>query len=87
MSTTSITRKTPSPRPLPLYFAEVNYGRPGIAFQETDRDRNSREHIIGLIRSGEIEVVKIIEVNEINGTVFDVTDELVAEAMDDREAA
>jgi hypothetical protein len=84
MSTTStFTRKTPSPRPLPLYFAECDYGRPGIAFRETDRDRNSREDIISLIRSGEIEVIKVIEINEINGTVFDVTDELVAEALDD----
>jgi hypothetical protein len=81
MSTATILRKTPTPRPLPIYFAEVSYGRLGNAFRETDRDRNSRDEIVSLIRSGEIEVVKIIEINEINGTVFDVTDELVEEAM------
>lgn len=86
MSTSTITRKQPSPRPLPLYFAECVYGRFGNAFRETDRDQNSRNEIICLIRSGDIEVVKVIEVNEINGTVFDVTEELVAEAMMQRAA-
>jgi hypothetical protein len=86
MSTSTILRKTPSPRPLPIYFAEVDYGC-AKAFQETDRDRNSRQAIVEMIRSGEIEVVKVIEINEINGTVFDVTDELVSEALAQREAA
>lgn len=86
MSTSTI-RPAPTPRPLPLYLAECSYGRHGNAFRETDRDRDSRDEIIGLIRSGEIEVVKIIEINEINGTVFDVTDELVSEALAQREAA
>ena len=87
MSTTITIPQTRPSNPHPLYLAECRYGRFGNAFRETDRDRNSRHEIIDLIRTGEIEVVKVIEVNEINGTVIDVTDELVAEAMDQREAA
>jgi hypothetical protein len=71
----------------PLYLAECSYGRHGNAFRETDRDSNSREAIIDLIRTGEIEVVKVIEVDEVAGTVCDVTEEIVNEAMDLREAA
>ena len=71
----------------PLYLAECSYGRHGNAFRETDRDSNSRAAIIDLIRSGEIDVIKVIEVDEAAGTVCDVTDELVGEAMDLREAA
>lgn len=71
----------------PLYLAECSYGRHGNAFRETDRDSNSRAAIIDLIRSGEIDVIKVIEVDEAAGTVIDVTDELMAEAMDLREAA
>lgn len=65
----------------PLYFAECNYRRLGNAFRETDRDQNSRSEIIDLIRTGEIDVVKVIEVDEVSGTVCDVTDEMVSEAM------
>lgn len=72
---------------LPLYLAECSYGRHGNAFRETDRDSNSRSAIIDLIRSGEIDVIKIIEIDEAAGTVCDVTDELVSEALDLREAA
>lgn len=72
---------------LPLYLAECSYGRHGNAFRETDRDSNSRSAIIDLIRTGEIDVVKIIEIDEVEGSVRDVTAELVAEAMDLREAA
>lgn len=71
----------------PLYLAECRYGRYGNAFRETDRDSNSRAGIIDLIRSGEIDVVKVIEIDEVAGTVCDVTDELVSEAMEMREAA
>lgn len=71
----------------PLYLAECNYGRLGNAFRETDRDTNSRAAIIDLIRTGEIDVIKVIEIDEVAGTVCDVTDELVSEAMDLREAA
>ena len=71
----------------PLYFAEVSYGRLGPAFRETDRDLNSRDEILTLIRSREIDPIKIIEVVEPceewpNGRVADVTDEIVAEALD-----
>jgi hypothetical protein len=73
--------------PNPLYFAEVQYGRLGPAFRETDRDLNSRAEIITLIRSGEIDPIKIIEVTEPcdeypQGRVADVTDDLVAAAID-----
>jgi hypothetical protein len=77
---TSTNRHIPTPRPLPIYFAECRYGRLGNAFRETDRDSNSRDEIISLMRSGEIEAIKILEVNEINGTVVDVTLELQLEA-------
>ena len=70
-----------SPNLSPLYFAECNYRRHGNAFRETDRDQNSRQEIIDLIRTGEIDVVKVIEVNEVAGTVCDVTDEMINEAM------
>jgi len=73
--------------PLPLYFAEVQYGRLGPAFRETDRDLNSRAEIVSLIRTREIDPLKIIEVIEPceeypHGRVSDVTDELVAAAID-----
>jgi hypothetical protein len=68
-------------RPLPLYLAECRYGRLGNSFRETDRDQNSRDEIVSLIRSGEIEVVKVIEIDEVAGTCCDVTDEIVTEAM------
>jgi len=64
----------------PLYFAECSYGRHGNAFRETDRDANSRQAIIDLIRSGEIHPIKIIEVCEDEGTVRNVTDELIEAA-------
>jgi hypothetical protein len=78
--TAAITLKTAT-RPFPLYLAECSYGRYGNAFRETDRDRNSRHEIVALIRSGEIEVIKVIEIDEIAGTCCDVTDEIVSEAM------
>lgn len=75
-------------RPAPLYLAECRYGRYGNAFRETDRDRNSRAEIINLIRSGEIDVVKVIEIDEVEGYCQDVTDDLVGEALQlEREAA
>jgi len=70
----------------PLYLAECSYGRYGRAFRETDRDANSREEIVALIRSGEIDIVKVIEIDEVAGTCSDVTDEIVSEATM-REAA
>jgi hypothetical protein len=68
-------------RPHPLYLAECRFGRLGNAFRETDRDRNSRAEIVELIRSGEIDVVKVIAIDEVEGTCSDVTDEIVGEAM------
>ena len=73
--------------PHPLYFAEVNYRRLGPAFRETDRDLNSRDEIVTLIRTREIDPLKIIEVTEPceefpQGRVRDVTDELVEAAID-----
>lgn len=73
--------------PSPLYLAEVSLGRLGRVFIETDRDRNSRDFVIGLIASGEIEPVKVLEIDEEAHSCRDVTDEIVAEAMDQREAA
>jgi hypothetical protein len=77
----------PSPRPHPLYLAEVNLGRLGKVFIETDRDENSRDFILGLIRSGEREVVKVIEVDEVEGTCRDVTEEILSDALSMMEAA
>lgn len=65
-----------------LYFIECNYGRLGNAFRELDRDSNSRDAVIGLIRSGEVSPIKILEVNEDAGTCRDVTLELTEEADD-----
>lgn len=71
-----------------LYFAETISPRiKGPWFIETDRDNNSRAAMIDLIRTREIDVIKVIEIDEGAGTVCDVTDELMAEAMDLREAA
>ena len=61
----------------PVYFIESDLGRLGRVFIETDRDSNSRSHVIGLIRSGEVKPVKVIEVCEDEGTVRDVTEEFV----------
>jgi hypothetical protein len=64
----------------PLYFIEVRSPRiRGPWFLEVDRDSNSRAHVIGLITSGDVEPVKIIEVNEDEGRVRDVTDEILTE--------
>lgn len=71
----------------PLYLAECNYRSLGCAFRETDRDSNSRSEIIGLIKSGEIDVIKVLEIDETEGSVRDVTAEIVSEAMGLREAA
>ena len=65
-----------------LYFIECSYGRLGNAFRETDRDSNFRNAALGLIRSGEISAIKVLEVNEDAGTVRDCTnDEDFADAL------
>jgi len=65
----------------PLYFIEASF-RSGRAFIETDRDQNSRDHVISLIRSGEVKPIKVLEVCEDEGTCRDVTDEIVSIARD-----
>lgn len=65
----------------PVYLIEADFGRNGRAFIETDRDSNSRAHVIGLIRSGEVKPVKIIEITEDEGTVRDVTADILAECI------
>lgn len=63
----------------PLYLIEASFGRLGRAFIETDRDSNSRAHVIELIRSGEVNALKVIEVIEDEGTVRDITADILAE--------
>jgi hypothetical protein len=63
-----------------LYFLECSYGRHGNAFPELDRDSNSRVAVIGLISSGEVNPIKVLEVDEDAGTVRDVTAEILSEA-------
>lgn len=71
----------------PLYLIEADLGRIGRVFIETDRDSNSRARAIYLIRSGEVKPIKVLEVCEDEGTVRDVTDELVSEAQQERDPA
>lgn len=73
--------------PDPLFFAEVRYGRLGNEFQATDRDANSRAEIVRQIRSGGIDPIKVLEIDETAGTCRDVTEELIAEANAPREPA
>ena len=73
-------RCAPEPNPDKLYFIETQSVRQGRWFLETDRDSNSREHVIDLIRRRDVYPVKILEVCEGEGTVRDVTDELIDEA-------
>ena len=93
---TAATRRRPSPaqtynNPQPLYFVETlgttrsTYGHRW--FVELDRDRNSRDFVIGLIASGEVEAVKVLEVDEVEGTCRDVTLEMQMEASGLVEAA
>lgn len=62
----------------PLYLVECSYGRLGNSFRETDRDTNSLAQILELIRSGEIEPVKILEIDEEMNRVEDITAEVMA---------
>jgi hypothetical protein len=61
----------------PLYLVECSYGRLGNAFRETDRDTNSLQSILDLIRSGEINPIKILEIDEEMGRVEDITAEVM----------
>ncbi len=65
----------------PLYFVECDFGKIGKAFVEIDRDRNSRREVIENIRSGEWrDVVTVLEVNPVERTSRDVTDDILQEA-------
>jgi hypothetical protein len=66
--------------PAPIYLAECRFGRHGNAFRETDRDSNSRSEILTLIASSEIDVIKVIEIDEVAGTCRDVTEDIMSEA-------
>ncbi len=63
-----------------LYLIEANFGRLGRSFIETDRDQNSRASVIALIRSGEVDPVMVLEIDEDAGTCRDVTAEICGEA-------
>lgn len=68
----------------PLYFIEVDYGRHGRAFVETDRDSNSRASIIKDILDGQYDrgsIVTILEVFEDEGTVRNVTEDIANEVL------
>jgi hypothetical protein len=60
----------------PIYLIE-HQGKVGRYFIECDRDTNSRQFAIGLIRSGEVNPVKVLEVVEDEGTCRDVTEEFL----------
>ena len=78
-------RCAPEPRSSVLYFVEQRTARVrGAWFGELDRDTNSRQSTIDAIRTGEVDPVKVLEVDERAGTCRDVTDEIMAQA--DREA-
>lgn len=55
-----------------LYFIETKSAKLGRWFIECDRDSNSRETALQLIRSGEVNPVKVLEVDEDAGTVRNV---------------
>ena len=63
----------------PLFLIEVQHPRLGKWFLETDRDSNSRAFVVNLIRSGEVNAYKVLEVCEDQGTVRDVTEEILEE--------
>jgi hypothetical protein len=65
----------------PIYLIE-HQGRRARYFLEIDRDSNSRASVVQMIREKQCDPVKIIEVDEDAGSCRDVTDELVAEALD-----
>ncbi len=66
----------------PIYFVEVEgllHGRRSRWFLETDRDENSANAVRALIRHDN--VVKVLEVNEDEGTTRDVTEDMRCEAL------
>ncbi len=60
-----------------LYFIETQTAKQGRWFLECDRDKNSREAALESVRNGE--AIKVLEVNEDEGSCRDVTDDLRAE--------
>lgn len=80
-------RCAPPSRPHPLYLVECDFGRLGRAFQETDRDDNSRVEIVRQIRNGSVDIVKVLEIDEQDGTCRDVTEDILNEAAEAREPA
>jgi hypothetical protein len=81
-----MTCRCPKPQqPHPLYFIESDMGRLGNWFSDLCRDSNSRSSVVALIRSGEINPVRVLEVIEPcedypTGQVTDVTMDLKREA-------
>jgi len=73
--------------PDPIYFIEVaGQNVRGKWFLEFDRDE-SRSQIIDTIREYGARVLKVLEVNEDEGTCRDVTDEMKAQANATLQAA
>jgi hypothetical protein len=70
----------------PIYFVE-HQGLTARYFVETDRDDNNLNSIIGMIRSGELKPVKIIEMDEEAGTIENITDEVMEIAAKYQQAA
>jgi hypothetical protein len=70
----------------PIYFVE-HQGLKARYFVETDRDDNNLNSIIGMIRSGELKPVKILEVDEESGTVENITEEVMSIANHFQQAA
>lgn len=58
----------------PLYFIETQTAKLGRWFIECDRDRNSRDVALSAVRNGE--ALKVLEINEDEGTCRDVTEDL-----------
>lgn len=66
----------------PLYLVEINLGKLGNVFPEIDRLTNSRANIIDSILAGEWNVIRILEVNEDEGTCRDVSEDIAREICD-----
>jgi len=77
-----VSGTSPSPA-CPLYFVEADFGRHGLAFVETDRDKNSRRQVIEDIAQGQIEnVIQVLEIVEDEGSCRDVTEDIAGEVRD-----
>lgn len=61
----------------PLFFVEIDYGKLGKSFRETDRNTSSRDQVVADILSGELDcVIKVLEIFEDEGTCRDVTEDI-----------